>query len=249
MSLSRTHWGFTENACVVHQFTTDAPLKAHPDYKAAKAGDIMAGLRLMDVMLINLNYTQDAKAAFEGLADFVLPIVALEIQGDNAIPIALAALMSVKLNIPMYTDCFQTNKAYHTGADPMERLIARAEFGGSIIPNKRYVLVDDVTAMGSTLADCASYVAANGGVVVGTIVLTNASRSGKLKPVKQDVHKIKERYDEVIKDLFGITPEALTFDEARYLVGFRTVDELRNRATKAEHERKNRIASKNIPKP
>lgn len=247
--MSRTHWGFTENACVVHQFTTDAPLKAHPDYKAAKAGDIMAGLRLMDVMLINPEYIQEVKVAFEGQADFVLPIVALELQGDNAIPIALAAMMSVKLNIPMYTDCFQTNKAYHTGADPMERLIARAEFGGSITPLKRYIIVDDVTAMGSTLADCASYVAASGGVVVGAIVLTNASRSGKLKPVKQDVRIVKERYDENVKYLFRIAPEALTFDEARYLVGFRTVDELRTRAAKAEHERKSRIASKNISRP
>lgn len=35
---------------------------------------------------------------------------------------------------------------------------------------------DDVTAMGSTLADCAAYIAERGGRVTGAIVLTNASR-------------------------------------------------------------------------
>jgi orotate phosphoribosyltransferase-like protein len=249
MQLSRANWGFCEGATIIYQFTKDEPLKKHWDYKAAKAGDIMAALRLIDVMLINPSFVTDVRQAFVGKADFVLPIVAQELQGDNAIPLALAAMMSQKMDIPLDLGCFQTNKAYHTGADPMERLISRATFGGSIIPDKRYVLVDDVTAMGSTLADCASFVASQGGIVVGAIVLTNASRSGKLSPVKQDIRILKERYDEDIKQLFSIAPQALTFDEARYLVGFRTSDELRTRAAKAAHEREIRIASKVVSKP
>ncbi|MGL4767093.1 MAG: conjugal transfer protein TraN [Formosimonas sp.] len=249
MQLSRAHWGFCEGATIVHQFTNDAPLKAHWDYKAAKAGDIMAALRLIDGMLLNPNFVANVKNTYSGQVDFVLPIVAQELQGDNAIPLALAAMMSQKMDIPLNLDCYQTNKAYHTGADPMERLISRATFGGSIIPDKRYVLVDDVTAMGSTLADCASFVASQGGVVTGAIVLTNASRSGKLSPVQQDIRIIQERYNEDVKHLFSIAPQALTFDEARYLVGFRTSDELRDRAVKAAHERKIRIASKIVSKP
>ncbi|MBU2856340.1 phosphoribosyltransferase [Acidithiobacillus ferrooxidans] len=60
-------------------------------------------------------------------------------------------------------DIVQSNRAYHTGAKPMERLLARAEFAGEVQPGKRYVLVDDVTTMGSTLADLASYIQAQGG--------------------------------------------------------------------------------------
>lgn len=246
--LSRSNWGFHDNACIIHQFTNDAPLKAYPDYKAAKSGDIEAAIHMVESMLHNLEYITSIKHHFENV-DFLLPIVAQELQGDNAIPLALAALLADKLGVVLYAACFQTNKAYHTGADPMERLISRATFEGTVIPNQTYVLIDDVTAMGSTLADCAAYITEQGGTVMGAIVLTNASRSGKLKANVKDLRLIKERYDESIKDLFSIEPSALTYDEALYLVGFKTADELRNRAVKAAHERKNRIASKKIPKP
>lgn len=63
----------------------------------------------------------------------------------------------------------------------------------------------------------------------------------------KDLRLITERYDESIKDLFSIEPSALTYDEAHYLVGFKTADELRNRAIKAANERENRIASKKHP--
>ena len=65
----------------------------------------------------------------------------------------------------------------------------------------------------------------------------------------KDLRLIKERYYESIKDLFCIEPSALTYDEALYLVNFKTTDEHRNRAVKAEHERKNRVASKKVPNP
>ena len=246
--LSRSNWGFHEHARIIHQFTNDAPLKAYSDYKSAKSGDILAALRMVESMLENSVYVDLIKENFRDV-DFLLPIVAQELQGDNAIPLALAALLAHELDIPLYTGCFQTNKAYHTGADPMERLISRATFGGIVKPNQTYVLIDDVTAMGSTLADCAAYIVEQGGTVMGSIVLTNASRSGKLKADSKDLRLIKERYDESIKNLFSIDPCALTFDEARYLVGFKTSDELRNRATKAANERENRVASKKIPKP
>jgi hypothetical protein len=65
----------------------------------------------------------------------------------------------------------------------------------------------------------------------------------------KDLRLIKERYYESIKDLFSIEPSALIYNQILYLVGFKTSDELRNRATKAANERENRVASKKIPKP
>jgi hypothetical protein len=44
----------------------------------------------------------------------------------------------------------------------------------------------------------------------------------------------------------GIEPIALTWEEARYLVGFRTVDEFRNRTTAAKQARIKRLRSKGI---
>ena len=246
--LSRSKWGFDDNAKIIHLFKDDKPLKAHSDYKAAKAGDLDAACLLVEQLLSSTCFVDSVQSEFKD-EYFLLPIVAEELHGDNAIPMALAANLAKELRVKFFDGCVQTNKAYHTGADPMERLISRATFGGKVIAGKNYVLIDDVTAMGSTLADCASYIAENGGTVIGCVVLTNASRSGKLKAVPKDITLINERYHEDIKNLFSIDPSALTFDEARYLVGFKTADELRTRATKAENERKNRIASKKISQP
>lgn len=241
----RTVLGFTDSAKIHHFFTSDQMLKSDVGYLAAKSGDLKVAIQLVDRLTTSFNLSQLNVA---DNADCFLPIVAQEIWGDNAIPLAFATHLSLFYGVDLDLNCYQTNKAFHTGADPMERLISRANFDGIIESGKRYILVDDVSTMGSTLADCASFIAERGGIVNGAIVLANCSRSCKLKPRKQDVKLIKERFNDEIFNLFKINYAAVTFDEARYLAGFRGVNELRNRAIKAEYERKSRIASKNVSK-
>ena len=53
-----------------------------------------------------------------------------------------------------------------------------------------------------------------------------------------------ERFPDAIHHTFGIDPGALTANEARYLSGFRTADELRNRAAKAAEEIDLRLRAK-----
>jgi hypothetical protein len=53
-----------------------------------------------------------------------------------------------------------------------------------------------------------------------------------------------ERYPDAIQQTFGIDPGALTANEATYLSGFRTADELRNRAAKAAEEIDLRLRAK-----
>src|SRR5688572_25195990 len=120
--------------------------------------------------------------------------------------------------------------------DPMERLILRPSFEGYIDPSKNYVLIDDVTSMGCTLSELANYIQLNGGTVLGSIVLVNAGRSKSFTPVKKHIKLLEERFHEQITQQFGIHTSALTANEASYLVGFRTIDEIRNRFAKAEKE-------------
>jgi hypothetical protein len=54
------------------------------------------------------------------------------------------------------------------------------------------------------------------------------------------------RFGDEIRDTFGIEPAALTCEEARYLIGFRTVDEFRSRAAAAKQARIKRLRSKGI---
>ena len=61
-----------------------------------------------------------------------------------------------------------------------------------------------------------------------------------------DIGCSHERFPDAIHHAFGIDPGALTANEAVYLSGFRTADELRNRAAKAAEEIDLRLRAKGL---
>ena len=215
-------------------FRSAEELKKHPDYAAAKAGDVAAGWRLVHD-LVEPAQLQEARRRF-GPGAIYAPARATEATGRNSIPNMLALLYAQATDGSVAADLVQTNRAHHTGADQMERLAVRPLFDGAV-PGGRYVLVDDVSTMGGTLAEMADHIRAGGGKVVGSVLLANASRSGRLKPFAPHVRLVEERFGDEIKDRFHVEPKALTYDEARYLAGFRDVEQLRARAAKAEGKR------------
>lgn len=77
-------------------------------------------------------------------------------------------------------------------------------FEGWVSPQENYVLVDDVTNMGGTLAELANYIQLSGGNMLGSIVLVNASRNKSFEPQKKHIQILEERFNEEIKDFFGI---------------------------------------------
>lgn len=248
IALSRAHGGkaFNEgSATVIGTFKNDIPMKAHPDYKAAKGGDLMAAAALVQ----DLVKPEDLQSAHEKFGSDVVfvPVHAEEAAGRNQIPNALAMMYAANSGAEVDTSLAQANRAFHTGAGAMERLLARAEFSGYVEPGRRYVLVDDVTTMGSTLADLAAYIQSSGGDVAGSVVLVNAMRGGKIQADRKTVNQLEARHGEVIRELFGFGPQQLTAAEAQYLIGFRSADELRTRVVTAKQARVDRLASKNIP--
>jgi len=60
------------------------------------------------------------------------------------------------------------------------------------------------------------------------------------------IRKLEKRYDDEIEEIFGIIPGALTANEASYLIGFKSADEIRNRLAKARKETDRRLRSKGI---
>ncbi len=220
-----------------------ADLKAHVSYHAAKSGDAGAAFDLID----------DFARRYEALgplipryppASIVVAPHAVEAGGDNAIPEVFASMMTAACDARRDREIVQRNKVFHTGADPMQRLISRPQFTGAVERGEAYILVDDVTTMGGTLADLADYLRAHGATVAGAVVLASASRTGRLVPAKADIRILRTRFGDAIRDILGIETEALTADEARYLVGFRDADELRNRAAKAKEERDRRLRAR-----
>jgi hypothetical protein len=150
--------------------------------KLAKAGDKDAALDLV----VDL-----AAAWISGLRDrfkpglFYVAPHAQEATGDNAIPQTLAAVCAAFHDGYVDTEIVQSDRVYHTGADPMERMAARAQFVGRVTPEAEYVLVDDVTNLGGTLAKLPNFIQVNGGVVRDVVVLVNAGRNQALVPAKK----------------------------------------------------------------
>lgn len=234
-------YSFPSSAKHFHLFESDDCIKNHADYVKAKAGDHESAFRLIKDLAEK--FIGGLKGQFPERVNYVAPF-AREATGDNAIPLLLSIFCAKFLGGNNETDIVQLQRVFHTGADPMERLRLRPSFEGWVSPQESYVLVDDVTSMGGTLAELANYIQLNGGDVLGSIVLVNAGRDKSFKPQKKHIQILEERFDEEIKDIFGIQVRALTANEASYLVGFRTVDEIRNRCIKAEKETNLRLLSK-----
>jgi hypothetical protein len=224
-------------------FDNDNDIKKHSGYKEAKAGDVSAALELVSDLAIDFLISIMNQLPNDAL--YVAPH-AREATGDNAIPQVLATAASIIAQGEVETDIVQVNRVFHTGADPMERMCLRPIFEGTVIKGAKYVLVDDVTNMGGTFAELANYLHFYGGSVVAAVALVNAGRVKQLSPHRKVIQNLEKRFSNEIEDIFGIVPYALTANEANYLIGFRTADEIRNRLTKAWKEIDLRLRSKGI---
>lgn len=235
--------GVPDKAASVTSHETDAAIKADPDYKAAKAGDIEAAARMIP-RVVRPETLDEAREKFGEGATYV-PVVAEEATGKNAIPSLTAQYYAEATGGHVDTGITQVSRAYHTGARPLERLISRPVFDGPVVKGRRYVLVDDVSVMGGTLAELANHIRAQGGEVVGVATLVNASRTGQYaaKPVHSRL--IEGRFGDEIRK-HGVEPSALTGDEAQYLLGFKDADGLRDSIAKATRERGERLRSKGL---
>ncbi|MCY2944685.1 MAG: hypothetical protein NT142_09155 [Planctomycetota bacterium] len=98
----------------------------------------------------------------------------------------------------------------------------------------------------SALAELADHIQRAGGRVTAVVTLVNAGRIKTLRGEPRVIKTLQKRNANEILDIFGIQPVALTANEAQYLVGFRTPDEIRNRLATARKEINRRLRSKGI---
>ncbi len=169
---------------LLHIFESDTNLKKHPAYLDAKAGNTASAFQL--VRDLALDALELYKKQWGQECIFVAPH-AKEMRGDNAIPQVLATVCAVVCGALVDLEIIQSTRVYHTGADPMERLVSRPEFLGQVVPGAHYVLIDDVTNLGGTLAELANYIQMYGGVVHSAFVLVNAGRKNLYNPIKKQL--------------------------------------------------------------
>jgi len=190
----------------------------HPGYAAAKAGDAEAALMLASDLL-----SPDGIVSLHEIIGnrptLLLPVVADELTGFNAIPDAMAQVLGSELGTPVIAgEIVQTNKVGHTRAPAFQRLVTPATFEGQVQPGANYVLVDDHVGLGGTLANLRGYVEARGGEVIAITTLTESrdARIISLQPATRIV--LWEHHGQALDDLwksqFGYGIDCLTEVEA-----------------------------------
>jgi adenine/guanine phosphoribosyltransferase-like PRPP-binding protein len=219
----------------VSSFNSDAKIKVHARYADAKAGNAAAAARLV-IDLVTDTLVEAAGRRF-GPDVVYVPVLAEEASGRNKIPQALARRYADGTGASVVLDIVQSTRAHHTGARPLTRLISRPLFDGPVAPDCRHVLVDDVSVLGSTLAELSNHIQAHAGAVAGIVLLVNAARRGHFAPRPQHIRLIDERFGDCVRTEFGIEPVALTGPEASYLANFRDAEQLRDAIAKVRRAR------------
>ena len=134
----------------------ESQTKQHSEYAGAKTGDAVAAANLVNSLVDEAGITT-VRALISEISESGEPVLvcanAYEDQGFNAIPAALAELLSERLGIPFDTTVVQTNVVSHTGADGYGRLARQAAFAGEVQSEREYVMVDDFIGQGGTLAN------------------------------------------------------------------------------------------------
>ncbi len=137
----------------------DDIMKSHPGYPMAKAGDIDSAVSLVSDLA--LDFLKNVVQVLPANVCYVAPH-AKEASGDNAIPQVIATTVRCFLLEHWMTILFRLRVFSIRVPTPWSEWPTRPEFEGIVIPEVEYVIVDDVTTMGGTLAELAHYLQERG---------------------------------------------------------------------------------------
>jgi hypothetical protein len=214
----------------------ESATKAHPQYPAGKGGDLGAADVLTSQLVSSVAVEQLGSMAQERFIELV-PIHALESEGVNQIPTALATVLSRLLGLPVNKSIVQVNSVGHTGADGFQRLANQALFSGVVVPGQWYLIVDDFVGQGGTLANLIGCIRSQGGEVLGATVLTGKPYSAKLAPDEAQIRALRAKHGAELErwweQSFGFGFECLTRSEARYLENTPDAQTIRDRLAAA----------------
>ncbi|MDH1335811.1 PLxRFG domain-containing protein [Comamonas thiooxydans] len=203
---------------------------SHPDYAAAKGGDIEAAFRLaQDIVTPDL--VAKVRAAIGDTKPLIVPVVAVEASGRNKIPVAAAEVLAARLGLSTDDMIVQANRAHRTGMDGLDRIFAPVDFAGAV-EARPYLLLDDTLTQGGTFAALASHIREGGGTVAGVIALTGKQYSAKIQPSAESLASLRQKHGDLENEFRAATGygfDALTESEARYLSRYEPAERLRDR--------------------
>lgn len=219
----------------------ESAVKKHPDYTAAKAGDIAAAKRLA-LAFVSDETLSAIRAGIGPSRPIIVAVQAIEESGENVIPTALGGIIAKNLDLELDNEVVQINRVGRTGASGYYRLATQPLFDGAIEVGRDYLLVDDFIGQGGTLANLKGHIDANGGQAIFAVTLTGKPYSARLALSQDTLEQLRNKHGEALeqwwKKEFGYGFDRLTESEARYLVNSPDADTIRNRIAAAKQEGK-----------
>jgi hypothetical protein len=228
-------------------------LEEHPDYDAAKNNeDRIAALSLVHSFLKTPeNHAQLQLLKQKYSNAIIVPVHAVEANGKNKIPGALAEYIGNRTNIEINDNIIQTNRVHRTGKDEWHRFAFRPAFDGVVNSGRDYILVDDVFSNGGSFNELRLFIEKNGGKVVHTAAMSLGGHGDEIAPDPIIIKSLVDKYGSDTLSLFlqefnlyGGNYKALTNPEAFALRRAPSLDEARDRILAARQARRSHLVSR-----
>ncbi|CAG36720.1 LPD5 domain-containing protein [Desulfotalea psychrophila] len=241
---SVTPWPQTLEKATVH--TNPSTLRSHPDFKAAKAGDFDAAVRLVESLMKPAKIKELAAKYPDAI---VVPVHELEEEGVNFIPVAMADQFG-KAGLSAQLSIHQISKTKRRRLKGSSRILARKLFKGPVVKGGKYIILDDMLTQGGTIHELRHYIANNGGEVVAISSLASV-QGGTIVGIKETtinqlIRKFGREKLETVLQQFDIsgTIEALTNSEGNYVLKYGSVESLRNALIKGESDLRQKTSTR-----
>lgn len=224
-------------------------LKNSENYQAAKAGDSKAALSLVQSLL-----NEQTIAEIQEMAGRREPVIvavrAEESAGRNKIPFMMARALSSQTGWQVDTKLFQANFAGRTGTDAVYRLANPPIFRGDVQAGRDYLIVDDNSTMGGTIASLRGYIENRGGHVIGAAVMSARETGLDIVPTQKQLDDIQRKHGDAPNDYwtntFGYGIDHLTRGEAGTIRTSPSFDRLRSGIDAARLQRSERMGDRGI---
>lgn len=206
-------------------------LKNSENYQAAKAGDSKAALSLVQSLLNEQTIAKIQEMA-GGREPVIVAIHAEESAGRNRIPAAMAAALSVATGWQVDKKLYQADFVGRTGTDAVYRLANPPIFRGDVQAGRDYLIVDDNSTMGGTIASLRGYIENRGGHVIGAAVMSARETGLDIVPTQKQLDDIQRKHGDAPNDYwtntFGYGIDRLTRGEAGTIRTSPSFDRLRS---------------------
>lgn len=212
-------------------------LRNHPDYEAAKSGNTDAAFNVA-VDLVTDDVIARVNEKIGDQEAVILPVLAIEGQGNNKIPLMTAMRLGDKTGRTVDLDIYQSVKANRTALNGLDRIFRRPQFDGPVQPGANYFLVDDTLTQGGTFAALSQHIQRGKGNVAGAFTLTGKQYSANLALQPQTLQVLRERYGDIEQQFRAATGygfDSLTESEGRYLTKHGSPDAIRERILNEGH--------------